>query len=87
MARINFQDCKYYIYCHYNDYHDLDALNINTDLKKFQKSVFRFNKKECGFITGARDSLELDYIVRQLDKCKDIDYVILEQMSLLDYDG
>lgn len=85
MARINYNDCKYYIYCHYNDYHDLDNLHISSVLKKYQ--VSRFNKKECGFITGARDSIELDYIVRQLDQCRNIDYVILEQMSLLDYDG
>lgn len=83
MAKINYSDCKYFIYCHYNDYHDIDNLNIKSDLKKFQ--VSRFNKKECGFITGCRNEIELDYIVRQLDRCKDIDYVILEQMSLFDY--
>lgn len=80
MAKINYVDCKYYIYAHYNDYHDLDNLNIRTYLKRYQSA--RFNKKECGFITGARDEIELEYIVKQLDQCKNIDYVILEQMQL-----
>lgn len=81
MAKINFTDCRYFIYGHYNSIHDVNDIDIRNTVKKRN---YPFKRQEYGFITGCRDSLELEYLVRHLDSSKDVDYVILEQMELFD---